>query len=485
MIPEGNGVALAITDLSLWQLLALFQRELLLFAGVFFLLGAIDDIAMDIGWLWLKLTGRALDEPVVDGQQLRGTLRGEAAVFIPAWQESQVIGHTITHILDSWPHAGLRLYIGCYPNDAATIEAVIQAAPDDRRLRLVVLDHDGPTTKADCLNRLYLALCEDEARSGFEPRMVVFHDAEDMVDPAALNVLDDAIGPAQFVQLPVLPVPQSGSRWLGSHYCEEFAEAHGKTMVVRDALGAALPAAGVGFAVEREALARLALDRGTAAPFEATSLTEDYELGLAIADLGGKCRFVRKRRRDGELIATRAYFPARLDHIVKQKTRWVHGISFQGWDRLGWNTSGAGSGVAEIWMRARDRRGPMTALVLFAGYFLLAISTLVWGASELAGGTLVELGTGTKLLLAANFGAFLWRIAFRFGFTASEYGVAEGLRALMRVPVANIIAIMAGRRAFAAYVRTLGGAAITWEKTPHFNHPTRQGVDGPISEVPA
>ncbi|TNE47503.1 MAG: hypothetical protein EP341_09265 [Sphingomonadales bacterium] len=172
---------------------------------------------------------------------------------------------------------------------------------------------------------------------------------------------------------------------------------------------------------------------------------------------------------------------------MKQKTRWVHGISFQGWDRLGWNVSGPGSGVAEIWMRARDRRGPMTALVLFVGYLLLAISTLVWGASELAGGTLVELGTGTKLLLAANLGAFLWRIAFRFGFTASEYGMGEGLRALMRIPVANVIAIMAAWRAFIAYVRTLAGAAITWEKTPHFNHPTRAqpGKGDPIAEVPA
>jgi len=27
------------------------------------------------------------------------------------------------------------------------------------------------------------------------------------------------------------PMPLTGSRWVGSHYCEEFAEAHAKAMV--------------------------------------------------------------------------------------------------------------------------------------------------------------------------------------------------------------------------------------------------------------
>src|SRR3546814_10397441 len=69
---------------------------------------------------------------------------------------------------------------------------------------------------------------------------------------------------------------------------------------------------------------------------------------------------------DDALVATRAYFPDRLDHVVRQKTRWVHGIALQGWDRTGWSLR-----PAEFWMRLRDRRGPLTALVLLAGYSLL------------------------------------------------------------------------------------------------------------------
>ena len=168
-------------------------------------------------------------------------LAGPAAIFVPAWQESGIIGTTITHMLMAWPQSGLRLYVGCYGNDPATIDAVTRAAAGDSRLRLVIHGRIGPTTKADCLNRLYEALGEDEARGAYRARMVVIHDAEDMVDPAGLGLLDRAMDDAVLAQLPVLPVPQSQSAWVGSHYCEEFAEAHGKAMVVRDALRTGMP----------------------------------------------------------------------------------------------------------------------------------------------------------------------------------------------------------------------------------------------------
>lgn len=71
-----------------WQWLALFQLELLLFAGVFFLIGALDDILIDGLWVWLKLTGQA-KTPSVNREQLRRQpLNGPIAVFVPAWQEA-------------------------------------------------------------------------------------------------------------------------------------------------------------------------------------------------------------------------------------------------------------------------------------------------------------------------------------------------------------------------------------------------------------
>lgn len=463
------GVALAFLGFDFWQWLALLQHELLLFAGLFFLIGALDDLAIDFAWLWLKFTGRAKTAQLNRSDLQNRSLDGPAAILIPAWNEADVIGDTIRHALASWPQPSLRLYVGCYRNDPKTIDAIIAAAPTDARLRIVVHDRAGPSTKADCLNRLYKAMLDDEQRSGTRFAMAVFHDAEDLVDPSALGLLDQAVADgADFVQLPVEALPQPHSRWFGSHYCEEFAEAHGKALVVRDALGAGIPAAGVGCAVSRSALDRLCEKTGTDHPFEAGSLTEDYEMGLGIAQAGGLCRFIRARGEDGLLIATRAYFPDKLDTVIRQKTRWVHGIALQGWDRIGWD----GNWI-EKWMRMRDRRGPLTAIVLGLGYLLLALTVLSWTAIGFGYGEPIELTLLMKILLFANLAAFLWRTAFRFGFTLREYGLAEGLRSIVRIPLTNVVSIMAGRRAIMAYARTLMGRAIEWDKTPHSSHPAR------------
>lgn len=458
--------------LSSFEWLAVVQNELLLFSAVFFLIGFIDDVLIDACWIWFKVTGRAKTKRINGEEMASAPLAGDAAVFIPAWNESLVIGDTIAHTLAAWPQERLRLYVGIYKNDPKTLEAAMSAAGGDPRLRLVVFDREGPSTKADCLNRLYEALQLDELRYQRLARMVVFHDAEDMVDPAALTLLDRGVEKADFVQLPVLPLPQRKSPFLGSHYCEEFAEAHSKVMVVRNALGAALPSAGVGCAVAREALDLMASSDKKGQPFNAGSLTEDYEMGLELARLDARWSFIRCRHANGDLVATRAYFPARLHTIVRQKTRWIHGIALQGWDRLGW-CAGRTPDLPEMWMRMHDRRGPISALVLLTAYVLLALSALGWGAGYWGAGNAVEITPFVQTLLLIDFCAFLWRAMMRFGFTAREYGIGEGLLSIVRIPIANIISIMAGRRAVTAYIASLMGKPLQWDKTPHDAHPAR------------
>jgi len=211
---------------------------------------------------------------------------------------------------------------------------------------------------------------------------------------------------------------------------------------------------------------------------EVEALDEPVAAGLLIAEGGGRQRFVRARADDGSLIATGELFPAELAVAVRQKTRWMHGIAFQGWDRLGWNGR-----LCERWMRLRDRRGPLTALVLFAAY----LGIVIWGLlalAELFGWH--EPAAAPHVLVALlwfNLGAFVWRAALRLGFTADAYDWAEGLRSIPRIPFANVIAIMAGRRATAAYVRSLLGGKVRWEKTPHPRHASR--VSQTSEEVPA
>ena len=455
----------ALTALD-WLVLA--ERELLAFAAFWFCVGLVDELAIDFAWLWLKLTGKARTPrlPVGYGAE---PLSGAAAVLIPAFRESQVIGATIAHMLSAWPQRDLTIYVGCYRNDAATLSAAMAAASADPRVRLVTLAGAGPTTKADCLNRLYRALAIDEARTARRFASIVLHDAEDMVHPCALQAIDAALVLRDFVQLPVRPEQQPHSRWIAGHYSDEFAESHAKGLVVRGALGGALPAAGVGCGFSRAALGDLAARRaadGEAGPFAPECLTEDYELGLVMSNEGRGSAFLRLRDDGGALVATRSYFPNRLDAAVRQKTRWVHGIAFQGWDRMGWSLH-----PVDIWMALRDRRGPLTALVLASAYVLLALDAVLLVLRGMGKVEVLPLSDALRWMLLASFAGFVWRAASRVLFTTREYGWREGALSVLRIPVANVIAIMAGRRAMAAYFRSLQDGKVVWDKTTHEAHP--------------
>ena len=79
--------------------LVALQHELLLFAAVFFAIGLLDELAVDAIYLWHRLRGRLATLPFEPNEQSQRQLPGLAAVFIPAWQESEVIRPTIAHAL--------------------------------------------------------------------------------------------------------------------------------------------------------------------------------------------------------------------------------------------------------------------------------------------------------------------------------------------------------------------------------------------------
>lgn len=454
--------------MTAWDWFVFGRNELSLFAAAFFLLGAVDEIAVDCTYFWLRLTGNCRTQRVDESILVDRALSRRCAIFIPAWQESAVIGATVSHALAAWPQEQLWLFVGTYRNDPLTAAAARAAARGDPRVVIVTSPVDGPSCKADCLNRIFRALRAKEAETGQSAEFIVLHDAEDMVDRAALKLLDDALHECDFAQLPVLALPQKRSVWIGGHYSDEFAEAHAKTMVVRDALGVPVPGAGVGCAISRPMLERLDTARGSQGPFAVGALTEDYELGLTIGRVGGRGRFLRYRTGAGRLIATRAYFPVDRKSAVRQKTRWIHGIALQGWDRLGW-----GGGPIELWMQMRDRRGPFAALLLAIAYALLIVAAVEF-ALQLGGLVVMEpIQPALAVLLVLDTLALVWRVALRAMFTAREYGPGQAVLAIPRVVVSNTIAILAGRRAFAAYLASLRGAPFVWDKTEHTTHPSR------------
>jgi adsorption protein B len=437
--------------------------ELALFSAAGFLLFAINDLVVDAIYFsrrfWRSATvyrryPRAFGKVLAERESEQRFL----AIFIPAWDESAVIASMLRATVSRLEYSNYRIFVGHYRNDPATAAAI--ASVDDPRIEPVLVHRDGPTTKADCLNHLYDALLAYELDADRPAAAVVLHDAEDVVHPLELAVFNALVDRAGVIQLPVQPFPDPRSRLVAGHYCDEFAEAHAKELVVREAVGASIPLAGVGCAIAREPLARLAAVHD-GHPFAGASLTEDYEFGLRVGELGLKTMFVRMPAVPGSwgVVASRGHFPATFSEAVRQKARWLGGIALTGWDRLGWR-----GGIGERWMRMRDRRGPVAAVLLMSGYVAALLWSQLWVAEALGAPIHVAIGPTLSTLLWINLWLLLWRIAMRALFTGSAYGWKEAILSVPRLVVGNLVAIFAAIRALSIYI---GRAPPAWDKTRH------------------
>ena len=448
------------------------REELLLFSGFWFVVGGLDDLLVDIIWIcrsgWRRITRYRHTPPMRANALPQPERTGQLIVFIAAWQEASVIGRMLAQCEDSWNQSGIlfHIYVGCYPNDPDTIRTVIMATQRSKNIKLVLCKTPGPTTKADCLNRLWQALTSDELSCGYKAKAVILHDAEDYVHPLELRVYDYLIERAAAVQLPVIPITVPGSMMISGHYCDEFAEAHGKSLIVREAIGAAVPLAGVGCAIERNRLGRIAIARN-GEPFDANSLTEDYELGLGLGSEGSKVIFARLLDDNDEMVGTRACFPATLETSARQKARWMMGIALAGWDRLGWQ-----GGVAEYWMRIRDRKAVLAAISLTSAYLCIILSVVLMGLQQAGVYSAPPSSATVQFFLFATFVLLCWRMTVRFVLVQKIYGTAQAFLSIPRIIIANIIGIIAARRACWAYVLLMLGGKLRWDKTPHAHFPS-------------
>jgi len=448
--------------MAIAEILSRFAAELALFAGVGFLLFAVNDLLVDLIYFarrfWRGLTVYSRYRRTYASYYVFNKNPGFIAILVPAWDEATVIAPMLRATLQRLDYDNYRIFVGHYRNDPATAAAI--RSVNDPRVESVEVGADGPTTKADCLNHLYDALIAHETATGSAAKAVVLHDAEDVVHRYELRIFDGLIDRAAVIQLPVLPLQDPHSRWIAGHYCDEFAEAHIKELVVREAVGAAIPLAGVGCAIARRPLAQLAAIHD-GRPFAGTSMTEDYEVGLRLGALGHKTMFVRipSDPNDRNAVSSRGHFPSTLGAAVRQKARWLGGIALSGWDRLGWI-----GGIGERWMRMRDRRGPLAALLLVAAYAAALLWSQIWLAETLGAPIKARINPALVTLLTINGFLLGWRILMRALFTASAYGWKQGMLSVPRLVVGNVIAMLAAARAISLHI---GGGATRWDKTHH------------------
>lgn len=435
-------------------------------------ISGLDDLIIDLlygvrlGWRRLVVYSRHLK---ASAAELPHALERPFAIMIPAWREAAVIGSMIEATLARLDYSNYRLFVGVYPNDPATRAIVDRLAGTDPRVVRADVPHPGGTSKGDCLNSIWRHIGQYERKAGVPFAGFVLHDAEDLVPAQELKLFNHLIGRKDMVQLPVLPLPQSSSRWVAGHYLDEFAELHGKDLVVREWLGATVPCAGVACGFSRRAMIAAAAANGGAL-FADASLTEDYELAHRIRKLGFSSIFVRIpiQPLSDSLLATREYFPDAFIAAVRQKGRWLAGITLQGWEHVGWRGS-----LAERYMLMRDRKALTAAWLIMLGYIaavhLIVLELLAnWYPALPRFAALVPPGSVTEWLLWFNAVLLLWRLMVRAAFSGRHFGWQEALLSIPRAGVGNAINFMAASHAIKLYLGAkLRGDRPRWEKTEH------------------
>jgi adsorption protein B len=419
--------------------------------AIWVLLSGLDDLFLDLAWLYRWLFTECPKPP---SEADLAIPQKRIAIFVPLWHEYRVAKTMIEHSLATVRYSRCDFFIGVYPNDLETLSIVRELDARFFNVHLAVCPHDGPTSKADNLNWIFqrMMLFEVEHEARFET--VITHDAEDLIHPEALRWINYYSEQYDMVQIPVLPLPTPASELLHGVYCDEFAEYQSKDLPTRQFLGGFLPSCGVGTGFSRRALDRLGAAYGNCI-FEPKCLTEDYENGFRLHHLGCSQIFVPIT-----MVATRSFFPRTFGAAVKQRTRWLMGITLQSWELHGWRDT-----FSQLYWFWRDRKG-------LVGSLLGPVANLVFISAPF-------LDQSHSWILATFIGSMILQaihIGVRARCSARIYGWKFASLTPARVLYGNLVNFVATACAIDRYCRAKWrGQELAWLKTDHA-YPNREAL---------
>lgn len=454
--------------------------------AVLILISSVDDLIIDL-WYWTRRIYRkfTVDRKYrpLTAEQLMVRDQQPLAIMVPAWLEYDVIAPMIENMVSTLDYQNYVVFVGTYINDQRTIDEVERMRRRYKQLHRVEVPHAGPTCKADCLNWVIQAIFLHEKTHGMTFAGVVLHDSEDVLHPLELRLFNYLLPRKDMIQLPVVSLERNWYEWVAGTYMDEFAEWHGKDLVVRESMTDTVPSAGVGTCFSHRALQVLA-GKTQNQPFNTDSLTEDYDVGARLAKVGMNAIFVRfpvqfrvlrkswfRKPYESTLkmpLCVREFFPDTFRTAFRQKARWTLGIGLQGWEQMGWSGS-----AANRYLLFRDRKGVVTAFVSIIAYVLLVqlLGLIILrhsGLWQVSFPAPFEKNGFIAWLLLANGIALAWRIAHRCYFTTVLYGWQHGLLSIPRMVVGNFVNFMAASRAWRMFlVGKVMNRKLVWDKTMH------------------
>jgi adsorption protein B len=447
--------------------------------AILYLISGLNDVFMDLVFYvrpLYRFFAQGRENPNAHEDELHERDQQPIAILIPAWDESGVIAAMLESTHDRLDYDNYDIFVGTYPNDEATQMEVARIAYKRPRIHRVVCPNPGPTSKADCLNWIVEAIKLRELETGKEYAIFTLQDAEDVVHPLSLKVFNRFVPEYDMIQLPVIPYERDLHKLTGGTYLDEFAEVHLKNLDSRLAIGGMVPSAGVGTAFGRDACDELAAQTSNVL-FPPVSLTEDYDFSFRLFRNGRKSGIARvwidstdvRGRTYRDLVAIREFFPAVFRDAVRQKQRWMLGITFQGWEKLGW-----GTGWREKYMLVRDRLGPLTSFLNMISIYLVFRfgATIVWSlANHLAWNSDLaqyDLTRDLQLLIDANLILLAHRILQRAVCVARVARKRQMLAVPLRLVWGNVIDFYCTVHAVRRYVHSRWtGKPLKWMKTVH------------------
>jgi len=450
------------------------------FVAIVYFLSGIQDLVYDIGayWLrsWRRLTYRY--KPRLTLERLRAKEQQRIAVMVPAWNEGEVVASMVDNIIKRVEYDNYTIFVGTYPNDPATQGCVDRLALEYPQIMKVVTARPGPTTKADCLHNVLAAIRLFEESNGINYDIILMHDAEDWVHPQEFLLHNYLIPQIDVVQIPILPFPSPWHKWVHWIYADEFSENHMKDVPVREKISGFVPYAGTGTGFSRKVIEYLADEYGGHV-FNESSMTEDYSMSKKIREAGLKSVFANVVLADDDspwwrplcdrplFISNWSYFPMDWTRSVRQKSRWIIGISLQEWEQTGWKGNWL---MKENFLK--DRKVFVAAISSFLGYIILlynivyVLGYLGWVPFRL----LPTFVAGESLANLVSFCTFFMvlRITQRIVWVGLTYGLGVGLMAVPRLIVSNILNGIASLRALRVFADSRSGkAAVKWDNTAH------------------
>jgi adsorption protein B len=449
-----------------------------------FIVFSIDDLVWDISGIIRSI--RRGERARLPFERLDAVPPKLLAVIVAAWREDNVLEAVIDNMISSlqYPESMYHVFIGVYPNDEPTVNVVKKLEQRFANVHMVINGRPGPTCKADNINNIIRYIKQFEAMRQWCFGSVTIHDSEDVVHPYELKLTNYLLDSHDVLQFPVIPLQRMPAlksvfrdMTVGT-YADEFAENHYRTMGSREAMSAVVPSAGTGFVISHAILDAF----GDEPLCPEDSLTEDYKLSLILAKKGFNTHFVLEkvpRLMDNhtvrwDYVATRSFFPDTFRTAVRQKTRWIYGITMQS-AKISEMFGSSRIGFTGRYSLYKDLKAKMSNLMALPGYlvFLYFVLSLFVPVPYMYPRNTLAYELCVFLTIMMVFRLIMRAVAITNFYGFKSMAAACLLPPLMpiRLVWGNIINMTATFKAWRLFFRGTGAKRkkkkVAWSKTDH------------------